>query len=289
MEFEVLKSELDASVNFVAKIGPGEALEARYVRRHKDYVACYLSCQTACEQACRQCHLTATGQNHGRDASEREMLEQAELILDHYFEAGEPAKTIHFNFMARGEPLVNETILRGARAFFTELGRRALLSGLNPLFLVSSIIPESMGDRKFSDIFPIIHPELYYSLYSLRPEFRRRWLPRAMDPYQALDKLTEWHHFTTKVPHIHFPLIAGENDNPDEAFAIISEVRKRGLRADFTLVRYNPPNERTGTESDNYERYANCLRSAMPEARIKVVERVGFDVHASCGTFLNVQ
>jgi len=81
MEVRRLVSELDKSVNFVWDLEPGQAIEARYVRRGRDYFACYLSSQTACEKACRMCHLTQTGQNKAEDVNPDMLLEQRDYLL----------------------------------------------------------------------------------------------------------------------------------------------------------------------------------------------------------------
>ena len=121
--YEPAPSRLDASVNFV-KLADVGRIEARYVRRTDDYVVVYLSSQTGCRQACRMCHLTATGQTKLRDTTREELLEQADLVLDHY-RAQQPARSVHFNFMARGEPMLNHTVLHDSNALFDGLWQRA--------------------------------------------------------------------------------------------------------------------------------------------------------------------
>src|SRR5437588_161667 len=101
-------SSQDASVNWDRPADVGR-IEARYVRRCPDYVVVYLSSQTGCNQGCRMCHLTATGQTRLRDVTHEEFLEQADTALDHYRRQAS-AQAVHFNFMARGEPLVNPVL-----------------------------------------------------------------------------------------------------------------------------------------------------------------------------------
>jgi adenine C2-methylase RlmN of 23S rRNA A2503 and tRNA A37 len=129
---------------------------------------------------------------------------------------------------------------------------------------------------------------LYWSLYSLDPAFRRRWLPRAQDPHRAMKRLLDWQNRAGGRVVLHWALIAGENDQ-DETFGRISDfVRNSGLEAKLNLVRYNPHSARTGTEAGE-DRYAAALETigaglAVPGS--KVVSRVGFDVKASCGMFM---
>lgn len=113
-DFTGYKSGQDASVNWDRPAGVGR-LEARYVRRCPDYFVVYLSSQTGCAQGCRMCHLTATGQTRLRDAMFGEMIEQARTVLEHYRREGPSARTVHFNFMARGEPLASRGPAGGRR------------------------------------------------------------------------------------------------------------------------------------------------------------------------------
>ena len=285
-----LRSQIDDSVNFVTDLGKGQALEARYVRRHPEYFACYVSSQTACAQACRFCHLTFTGQNQPRDATVEEMVEQVNTVLDYYQRNAPEADYVHYNFMARGEPLSSSIMLdRDATDWlFHDLYNHAQYRQLKPRILISTIMPTEVEDIELEDIFPIDHPEIYYSLYSIDPDFRRRWLPRAMDPTKALAKLAKWQRYTKKIIRIHHALIAGQNDSLEHAIEVVNAVRKAELKADFTLVRYNPASPRHGEESSSYQAYGQVLREQLPGVRLKTVERVGPDVAASCGQFINI-
>jgi 23S rRNA (adenine2503-C2)-methyltransferase len=281
----VLTSSLDASVNFVRLADVGR-IEARYVRRKDDYVVVYLSSQTGCRQACRMCHLTATGQTKLRDTTQAELLEQADRVLEHY-RTQPRARSVHFNFMARGEPMLNHTVLHDSSSLFDGLWQRADALELRPRFLVSTILPSEHGDRPLEDVFRRYHPEIYYSLYSMSPVFRKRWLPKAQPPEVALDRLVAWQRATYKLVKIHYAFIAGENDSERDVHDVCDALESRGLYAHINIVRYNPPSPAHGAEppEDVLERNAAIFRARLPKARVRVIPRVGFDVQASCGMF----
>src|SRR5688572_17519921 len=162
--YVAMHSDLDVSVNWIQRVDVG-AIETRFVRRERDTVVVYLSSQTGCRQACRMCHLTATGQTRLRDTTLDEIVEQADRVLDHY--RTQPlARSVHFNFMARGEPLLNQTLLHDSSALFDALWQRADALDLRARFLVSTILPIEHGDRSLEEVFRRYHPEIYYSLYS---------------------------------------------------------------------------------------------------------------------------
>lgn len=284
--FESDHSKIDVSVNFVSDADVGR-IEARYVRRTDDYFVVYLSSQTGCEQACRMCHLTATGQTKLRDTTLEEMLQQADVVLRHY-RGKTPAKQVHYNFMARGEPLVSNVLLERSGELFDGLWQRGRELGLRSRFLVSTILPTALGDRALEDVFDRYHPELYYSLYSTNETFRRRWLPKAMPVDDALDRLAAYQRATYKIVKIHQAFIEGENDSEADVHAICDAVEARGLFAHVNIVRYNPPSERHGRESPEtvLERNAKIFAERLSNARVRVIPRVGFDVNASCGMFV---
>jgi adenine C2-methylase RlmN of 23S rRNA A2503 and tRNA A37 len=277
----------DVSVNWDRPVDVGR-IEARYVRRCPDYAVVYLSSQTGCAQGCRMCHLTATGQTRLRNVTFEEFLEQADTVLDHYRREAPPARSVHFNFMARGEPLANPILLARADDLLGDLAQRAVALHLRPRYLVSTIFPKELGERLLEDIFLVHHPEIYYSLYSMAEPFRRRWLPRALPAGEALDRLAYWQRATYKICKIHYAFIAGENDSEADIHAICDALESRRLMVHVNIVRYNPQDPRRhGVEPSEevIQRNAAIYRTRLPNSRVRVIPRVGFDVAASCGMF----
>ncbi|MFO0925888.1 MAG: hypothetical protein U0736_02485 [Gemmataceae bacterium] len=282
------RSGQDASVNWDRPADVGR-VEARYVRRSPDYFVVYLSAQTGCSQGCRMCHLTATGQTRQRDVTFAELLEQADTVLAHYRRAEPPARSVFFNFMARGEPLANRALLANADELLGALAGRAVALGLRPRHRVSTILPREIGDRRLEDVFVVHHPDIHYSIYSVSERFRRRWLPKALPAREALDRLAAWQRSTDKVVTLHHAYIAGENDTEADVHAICDAIEERRLMVHVALVRYNSPDPaRHGVESDEatIARNAAIYQARLPFARVRVIARVGFDVAASCGMFV---
>ena len=280
-------SAADASVNWEKPANVGR-IEARYVRRCQDYVVVYLSSQTGCDQGCWMCHLTALGQTQLRDVTHAEFLEQADLVLEHYRRETAPAQAVHFNFMARGEPLANPVLLSHADELLEGLADRATALSLRPRYLVSTIFPKELGGRRLEDTFVRSHPEIYYSIYSMREEFRRRWLPKALPVEEALDRLVSWQRSTYKICKIHYAFIEGQNDSEADVHAICDALESRRLLVHVNIVRYNPPDPRRhGVEppEEIIQRNARIYQQRLPYARVRVIPRVGFDVQASCGMF----
>ncbi len=280
-------SAIDASVNWVRHVTPGR-IETRFVQRTPGYFALYLSSQTGCQQACRMCHLTATGQTQSRDVTLAEYLEQADVVLEFAAAKADSAlRDVHYNFMARGEPLANSVLVEGAGDLLDELWRRAHRRGFRSRFLVSTILPKSL-DRPLVDIFDRYQPELYYSLYTMNEEVRRRWLPRALPANEALDRLTAWQRHSYKLIKIHYAFIEGVNDDPTDVHQICDAVLDRQLHVHINIVRYNPPSPEHSREPPEraLREQVEIYRNRLPGARVQIVPRVGPDVYASCGMFV---
>lgn len=260
-------------------------VECRYVQRERDYFIVCLSSHTGCRHACRFCHLTATGQTMMAPAGTHDYVTQAVRVLQHAEGAAPDATRVHFNFMARGEALSNPDFLSQSSLLFELLGN--LVPDLRARFLVSSILPagfEGRLDRILSDP----RSKLCYSLYSMKPAFRRRWLPRAMPAEKGLDLIADYQARTGRQVTLHWAFIAGENDNPDDVGAILDALRARGIEAKFNLVRYNPHDDRHGAEVDDQQMHSlfRMISSALGSTGSRIVPRVGHDVKASCGMFV---
>lgn len=287
-KLEVLHSNIDASVNLVRSGEFPGMIESRYVRRSPDYFIVYLSSQTGCVQACKFCHLTITGQTKLVDLWPDEILNQAKDVLSLYDSRKETAKIVHFSFMARGEPLANPVFHTDGTDIMLRLTKEATDRNLFPRIMISTIMPQAMHGKSLAKMFPVVQPNVYYSIYSLDPSFRKKWLPKALPVEESLKILKEYQDLTHKIIRLHWAFIKDENDSPESVMAIIDAVNKIGLRVDVNIVRYNPFSEKYGEESafDNILGLEQLLISGLPMSKIKIVDRVGVDVKASCGMFV---
>lgn len=134
--------------------------------------------------------------------------------------------------------------------------------------------------------FDVIHPDIYYSLYGVDQDFRRKWFPNAAPVDCALEQLVEWQEHTHKIPKIHLATIKGVNDKAEDLVALRDVLKDSGLRFDINIVRYNP-HETDQHEEGDWEGVADYLQWQFPDADVQIVDRVGFDVKASCGMFVS--
>jgi len=128
MQNLIMKSKIDQSVNFIYDANKIGYFESRFVRREDDYFIIYVSSQSGCDQACRMCHLTATGQNNLENATLEDFINQAKSVYDYYDQLNSPAKLVHYNFMARGEPLNNPVVLNNNEELFDKFKKLASIS-----------------------------------------------------------------------------------------------------------------------------------------------------------------
>jgi adenine C2-methylase RlmN of 23S rRNA A2503 and tRNA A37 len=278
---QILRDSQDPSVNFVEQQLTG-FIESRYVRRAEDYFIAYLSSQTGCNRGCRMCHLTATGQTQFKNCDLTDFVNQFETVLRHY-EREAPAKLVHINWMARGEPMANPTITETSTEMLYMLGSIARDRGLATKFNISTILPVTLK-KNLVECFPFISPTIYYSIYSVDANFRKRWLPTSLPVDTSLELLKDYQSVSKKIIKFHGAFIKGENDHVDQVREMAHEIWRRGIRGEFNIVRYNPLTSDQGLESVNLEAIQEVISEYMP---CKIISRVGREVYASCGQFIS--
>lgn len=283
-DFTSIRSELDHSVNFSRSTADGGMVETRFVRRVPTRFIVYISSMTGCDKACRFCHLTQSGQSMARHLTVEEMVAQAETVLAaSAFSRGE---TLHYNFMARGEPMSNPAV---GRELFERLRDLALSYGLKPRVKISTIMPLDITVEDWKAFVPEGIPvDMYYSLYRMDDDWRRRWIPKSIAPRKALSMLAGYRAATGQRVILHWALIEGENDDVAHAANICEAARLSGLEFDYNLVRYNAANGKSREASrERIDLYlAEMSRHVASPNRIREIPRVGYDVAASCGMFL---
>ena len=277
-----LVSVEDTSINYVIPKPDGGFLESRFVQRGSEYFIVYLSSHTGCNQACRMCHLTQSKQTMMTSATLEDYLEQARNVLDnvnYQTLRAKGLKRIKFSFMARGEPLLNETIQTDWDNLRREL--RNLVPGYFDVeFNISTIYPKEFT-KNLQDIFKTADVTIYYSVYSVNTDFRKKWLGNAERVGYVLTQLRWFQRVTPCQVKYHSAFIEGENDNERDVNVLklsLTDFGKQPVK--FNIVKYNPYSEKFGKETN-----AKNLFNIRKTLNAKVKSRVGMDVKASCGMF----
>lgn len=291
MSWNTIASKEDESVNFIKKYKNG-LLECRYVRRVDDYFIVYLSSHSGCNFSCRFCHLTATSQTSFDGVDVENYIDQATTVLNYYSSLGYPAEKVHFNFMARGEPLANTNMIENGKEIISILNNLAKERNLYGSCRISTIIPNTIN-KPLEEIIGIEGVIPYYSLYSVNENFRKRWIPKSLPVVESLDILKEWQNKSGEYVVIHGAFIKNENDSKKDINDICDMLIEKKIICKMNIVRYNPFSEKHGEETseENLEYIMNIFKERMFKENLlyentRIVPRVGYDVKASCGMFI---
>jgi adenine C2-methylase RlmN of 23S rRNA A2503 and tRNA A37 len=238
---------------------------------------------------CRYCYLTRQNQRSFQPATLAAFAKQADYVLNHYdqtYEAGGfRARRLLYDFMSRGEPLLNPTVVNQFGPLHDMLMRRAEKSHLQARINISTILPKAMIGRPLWQLMPQAH--LYYSLYTMNETKKREWMPQAAETRTALAVLHEFEQKTNHPIVFHWPVIRGFNDDLYETEQLARTLKEMQFQGRFHLIRFNPPPGSAMTEADVAvrTRVFQLLSAALPGPS-KQIERVGEDVFASCGQFI---
>lgn len=283
-------SNIDLSENHVFSSRSGGFFETRVVVRDETKGVVYVSSQDGCSMGCRMCHLTQSHQKFFRNASLEEIYSQIDYGLMRLKKKFLLFNRVHLNFMARGEPLDNKRIsthIGNIEDYFQSRLIDMDFEG-NSRILISSIFP-SKHDIKELDYFKNSKISIfYYSLYSFDKNFRRRWLPNAREPSEVFSFLREFYFATGRRSRIHHCFIENQNDSLAHVSEIVDRLNDLDFPIDINIVRYNA-HISSNTSETSLERIYELVEFMTKNYRngaLKIINRIGFDVKASCGMFL---
>lgn len=295
-----LYSTLDASANFIVA-HKGSLIESRYVRRDPTTISAYLSSHNGCTMGCKFCWLTATGQTKFNHSNITNYNDQLIRILEHAKDKdSEEDKTkirLNINFMARGEPLANKTVINDYPALSKSLQDIVRSYGyLCTKINLSTIMPHTVKEELATYFSAAdLLPNIYYSMYSTNPAFRNKWIPKAQ-PYDRALAILKNYQMTTDSPiTIHFAVIKGENDNLQDVLEMAKVIKDKDFSLlKFNIIQYNPPSNSKyiSADTESIDEIFNILSSVAKDVEIttkrsRIVPRVGEDVKASCGMFIS--
>jgi adenine C2-methylase RlmN of 23S rRNA A2503 and tRNA A37 len=283
-------------------------LEARYVRRAPNSISTYVSSHNGCTMGCKFCWLTQQKQTSFKHSKVDAYKLQLDKIL-----SGIPEQDnadinkkdirININFMARGEPLANTSVINNYSNLYSTLDNTVKEHGYGSTKInISTIMPHTVRNRKLIDVFSDMPVNLYYSFYSTSDQFRNKWMPNAIPYQESLDKLAEFQQKRSlidspdKLPTItfHWAFIKGENDSHENVIAIADEIKKRNfIKTKFNLVRFNPHPDLKHEEADEtklnelFEVMNNAVTNTSTTNNSRFIPRACNKVYASCGQFIN--
>lgn len=297
---EIIRSDIDKSINMIFDHRDGGKVETRAIQRSDDTLIVYLSSDIGCNALCKQCFLTQTGQIQSRPLSLEDFYLQAYSILNLLEDDCrlDGVTTIHYNFMAQGDILLNQSAMIYFELLYTGLKKIAnqFISKANVLYKLSTIFPKAsfLFNRSEEDQKIWLHDrilslddriEFYYSLYTLKEDVRKRWLPNAADP-EHIGKL-----FSGKIHglRIHHALIKDVNDSEEDIALIHDWLERHTLYVGFNIVRYNSFNDKTGMEPSEttIKAYVNQMNLSHRVNRIQIIPRADPKTYVSCGMFLD--
>ena len=291
-------SKTDGSVNWIIPY-KNSFVEARYVRRSPHYISAYLSSHNGCKMECKFCWLTATKQKEFNHTTQDIYSTQLNYILEHSKKIDSDLSSdirINVNLMARGEALANKYIINQYPIFYNNM--KDLVNKYNYKELkvnLSTIIPYTVKDYELFYIFKNIPTNIYYSLYSIDPIFRKKWMPNAIPWQLALDKLKKYQFLTNNPITFHYAIIEGENDKIEEIKKMTDEIKKFSFNhTKFNIVRFNPhPSMKEYKEpsEDKLKSIYEILKSVANDSNIKtnksrIVPRADQLTRSSCGMFI---
>ena len=302
----ILTSKIDDAINLVRHLDDqGNIVETRIAQRQSDEMIIYMSTSTGCANSCRFCHLTQTNQTSDIPLTVGQFAQQMDWVVSQLRNdiRINRLEVININFMARGDGLSNPNFIMEfdkISAMIVNKINRSLKLDCVVRFKISTIFPKNMilsvengGVNHWvkyavhNDFFKRV--EIYYSLYSLTEKFRKRWLPKAIDP-EIVGKIFSGcrEEKNGTLFRLHHALIKGENDSIQDAHDIVDWLERHDIRCPINLVMYNPFNSSCGEESDRdtIDQYVDVLKSSNRIIGVKEIERLAPDVFAACGMFV---
>ena len=163
-------------------------------------------------------------------------------------------------------------------------------------------MPYTIKYRSLESVFQYKPVAFYYSLYSLNPEFRQKWIPNGIEPQLALDKLKEYQELCQKQNIVfpvtfHWTFIEGENDNLKDLEKLLDCLESyKFIDSKFNLVRYNRHPNLDENESTDYQDLFKIVQNRMKGEMhsnqgynsTQIVGRVGYEAYVSCGMFPDI-
>lgn len=258
----------------------GELFESVLMANKREQWTICVSSQIGCAMGCTFCATGTMGLK--RNLSSDEIADQYRFWKQ--FLRGHPQlpqRISNVVFMGMGEPLVNvENVKKAIRTWLeqTDLGpTKITISTVGVL----PVLDEILHDKDWPAV------RIAISLHSPEEESRRKIVPTTAPHFH--ERLAKWTHEYQAIHgnrrhHVTFEytLIAGVNDNEDEANRLVKFVKQTSA-VKVNVIPLNPVDGKAFTASSR--KGIEAFKNVLLRAGIDVTERktMGQDIAAACG------
>ena len=270
----------DGTIKWLFDVGNGDAVEAVFIPEADRGTLC-LSSQAGCAVGCRFC---STGhQGFSRNLATGEIVAQL-WFAEHHLRArlglalGQRAID-NVVMMGMGEPLQNyAALLPALRVMLDDHGYG--LSRRRVTVSTSGVVP--MIDRLRDDC-PV---SLAVSLHAPDDALRDNLVP-LNKKYPLAELLSACKRYLQAAPRdfitFEYCMLAGVNDAPAQAQALVRLVREAGVACKFNLIPFNPfpASGLTRTPREGVLAFAQVLQDAGIVTTVRKTR--GDDIDAACG------
>jgi len=266
---EVLVSKIDGTRKYIQRLHDGNVIESVLLKYDYGNTVC-ISSQVGCRMGCRFCASTIDGLE--RNLTAGEMVGQIYAVEKNIGE-----RVNHVVIMGSGEPLDNyDNFLKFFYLITNEKG--ANLSGRNITASTCGIVPKIIELAELR--LPIT---LALSLHAVTDEKRKEIMPvaKSFSLEKVIDACRLYYDTTGRRITLEYSLIAGKNDQMEDAKGLISIAKK--LKSHVNLIPVNPIEERdyTATNRKAVISFKARLESAGVTATVR--REMGRDINGACG------
>ena len=266
---DVKVSSADGTRKYLFRLGDGNVIESVLMRYKHGNSVC-VSSQVGCRMGCRFCASTLDGL--ARNLTAAEMLEQVYRI-----QADTGERVSNLVIMGSGEPMDNyDNVVRFLRMISDEKGLH--ISQRNITVSTCGLVPEI---RRFAR--EGLSVTLALSLHAPDDAVRRTLMPIA-NRYrisEVLDACQEYFQITGRRLTFEYSLVAGVNDNLEEAGRLAALLKP--MHGHVNLIPVNPIKERDYVQSD--KKAVAAFQSYLEKHGIPATVRreMGRDINGACG------
>ncbi len=278
---EKVSSKVDKTVKFIF-LARGQVIEFSYINKDDGKDIICVPAQTACNLGCKFCFLSDYDLEV-RNLEPEEIIFPIDYVVKDMNLLTRPDRNKVFliSFMGCGESLRN---IKNVIDSCNRIRDKYCEDYKVVRFAVASLMPRIKLMQKFTDEvrkhkLPL---KFHLSLHSPDSEVRKKIMPSASSIAESVILTEFFVRYTGNSAEIHYSMIEGVNDRPEDLSALTRLLKNRGIPVKFLVYNEKPSVDFKGSSRVDY--FRNHLESEG--IATEFYNPPGADIGSSCGQFL---